>query len=243
MAEPRVLVEVGRRAPAFVLRDSKGEAVSLESLLGGPLVLYFYPKADTTSCTAQACAFNEALGELTAAGARVVGVSPDGPAALAAFARKFKLGFPLLGDPPVAAGEAPAVLMKYGVWGEKSMYGRTYMGVVRTTYLLDADGTVVRRWDGVKVPGHAAEVMAAIAGGGGGSNGAGAAAKGKSKAEARVKAKPGLKGNEGKAKTKAGPKAKAVLKAAAGLEAKARPPRKPKGAAGRSARGRDAKRG
>lgn len=157
------LIAVGSKIPSFTLADQSGAAVSLKSLLGAPLVLYAYPKADTSSCTKQACGFNEALPRLAKLGARVVGLSPDEPKALAKFAAKYKLDFPLLAD-PAKKGETPATLDALGVWGEKSMYGNTYMGVIRTTYLLDAKGVVTHRFDAVKVPGHAAAVLAALGG-------------------------------------------------------------------------------
>jgi thioredoxin-dependent peroxiredoxin len=158
------LIEVGKKAPAFTLIDQDGEKVTLKGLLAegrGPLVVYFYPKADTSSCTKQACQFNEALPRLGKLGVRVVGVSPDGPGALKKFAKKYGLKFPLLGDEPGEDG-VPAALEKFGVWGEKSMYGKKYMGVIRTTYLLDKAGKVLRRWDSVKVPGHEGEVLEAV---------------------------------------------------------------------------------
>jgi peroxiredoxin Q/BCP len=160
--------QIGEAAPDFELPDQAGKPVRLSVLLGkGPVVLYFYPKASSTGCTAQACAFNGALGELKRLGAQVVGVSPDGPRALAKFASAEGLGFPLLSDEPAGEGLAAhaAEIAKYGVWGEKSMYGKKYMGVVRTTFVLDARGVVVARFDNVKVTEggaeHTAEVLEA----------------------------------------------------------------------------------
>jgi len=155
------LIAVGSKFPSFTLADQSGKPVSFNSLLGVPLVLYAYPKADTSSCTKQACGFNEALPQLAKLGARIVGLSPDEPKDLAKFAAKYKLDFPLLAD-PAKKGETPATLDALGVWGEKSMYGSTYMGIIRTTYILDAKGVVTHRFDAVKVPGHAAAVLTAL---------------------------------------------------------------------------------
>ncbi|MFN0011130.1 MAG: peroxiredoxin [Phycisphaerales bacterium] len=148
--------------PAFTLPDQRGRAVTLKSLLGSPLVIYCYPEADTPLCTKQACALNEALPALARLNARVVGLSPDSPEALAAFAAKFKLKFTLLGDARNRAG-TPPFLSKIGVWREKNMYGNKVMGIVRTTFVLDAKGVVAHRFDFVKVPTHAARVAKVLA--------------------------------------------------------------------------------
>ena len=152
------LIDVGSRAPAFELPDQNGDVQRLADHVGRPVVLYFYPKDDTTGCTAEACAFRDALPHFQSAGAAVFGVSPDSVASHRAFIDKYKLTFPLLSDEP-AQGDSPEVCNAYGVWQEKSMYGRAYMGVVRTTYLIDAQGLVARRWDKVSVEGHAQDVL------------------------------------------------------------------------------------
>ncbi len=156
------LIEEGRVAPAFTLPDQDGTRVSLRSLRGRPVVLYFYPKDDTSGCTKQACGFRDAMPAFEAGDAVILGVSPDGPASHRRFIDKHGLPFTLLADEPPADGEDPVVSSRYGVWQEKSMYGRRYMGVVRTTYLIDAEGRVARRWDRVKVPGHAEAVLEAV---------------------------------------------------------------------------------
>jgi peroxiredoxin Q/BCP len=152
------LIDSGTAAPAFVLPDQSGTTRALADYAGAPLVLYFYPKDDTTACTEEACAFGELLPKFK--GVQVVGISPDSVKSHAKFAAKYKLTFPLLADEP-SAGGVPQVCTAFGVWQEKSMYGKKYMGVVRTTYLIGPDGTVAQRWDKVKVAGHAEEVLAA----------------------------------------------------------------------------------
>jgi peroxiredoxin Q/BCP len=155
------LVDVGRKAPALTLKDQNEEKHALKDYLGQPVVLYFYPKDDTSGCTAQACQFRDDQPKFKRTKAVVMGVSPDNEATHAKFVAKHDLNFTLLSDPKDTEGD-PKVCVKYGVWQEKSMYGRKYMGVVRTTYLIDATGKVVRRWDKVKVPGHAEEVLNAV---------------------------------------------------------------------------------
>ena len=145
----------GDRAPPFSLPASGGRTVSLDAMSGKPFVLYFYPKADTPGCTKEAQAFEDALGEMSAGGIGVVGVSKDSMKALDKFAEKYGLTFPLASDPD---GQ---IVESYGAWVEKAMYGKTYMGVDRSTILVDAQGKVARIWRKVKVPGHAAEVLAA----------------------------------------------------------------------------------
>jgi peroxiredoxin Q/BCP len=145
---------VGDLAPDFDMPASGSRTASLRALLGRPFVLYFYPKADTSGCTAEAEAFQQALPQLTQIGVAVVGVSKDPMKAIDSFAAKYNLQFPLASDP---GGVAEA----YGVWVEKSMYGRKYMGLERATFLIDKDGKIARVWPKVKVPGHAAEVLAA----------------------------------------------------------------------------------
>ena len=145
----------GDPAPDFSMPASGGRTVSLGAMNGRPFVLYFYPKADTPGCTKQACAFQEALPQLGHIGVEVIGVSKDGMKPIEKFAGKFSLAFPLASD------EATHVAEDYGVWAEKSMYGRKYMGMERTTFLIDKAGRIARVWPKVKVDGHAADVMAA----------------------------------------------------------------------------------
>ena len=144
----------GDAAPPFEMPASGGRIVSLAGQAGRPFVLYFYPKADTPGCTTEAQAFQEALPELGGIGVEVIGVSKDAMAPIERFAGKYGLTFPLASDPG-------GVTEAYGAWVEKSMYGKTYMGIDRCTVLVDAEGRVARIWRKVKVPGHAAEVMAA----------------------------------------------------------------------------------
>jgi thioredoxin-dependent peroxiredoxin len=147
--------EEGAAAPDFELPASGGRTVSSGSLRGKPFVLYFYPKADTPGCTKEACAFEEALPQLGKIGIDVIGVSPDKMKPIERFAEKFKLTFPLASD------ETHAVAEKYGTWVEKSMYGRKYMGMERSTFLIDKAGKVAKAWRKISVTGHAAAVLAA----------------------------------------------------------------------------------
>ncbi|MEM8738232.1 MAG: thioredoxin-dependent thiol peroxidase [Planctomycetota bacterium] len=153
MTEP---ISIGRAAPAFSLPDQQDQPHQLEDYRGQWVVLYFYPKDSTPGCTKEACGFRDAAGPLKAAGAAVLGVSPDGVKSHAKFAEKQSLNFSLLAD------EDQKVCTKYGVWQEKSMYGKTYMGVVRTTYLIDPAGKVAERWIKVKVPGHVEAVLSRL---------------------------------------------------------------------------------
>lgn len=148
--------EAGSKAPAFHLKDAAGKSVRLSDYKGTWVVLYFYPKDDTSGCTKEACDFRDDYTKFKKAGAEVVGVSPDGEASHQKFSKKYSLPFPLLVDSDHAVAE------KYGAWGEKSMYGRKYMGIVRTTVLIAPDGNVQRVWRKVKVDGHASEVLAEI---------------------------------------------------------------------------------
>ena len=148
-------LEAGAAAPDFDLPTDGGGRASLRGLRGRKVVLYFYPKDDTSGCTAEAIAFNALRDEFDAAGAALLGVSPDSVKSHDKFKTKHGLGFPL------AADETKSMLDAYGVWREKSMYGRKYMGVERTTLLIGADGRIARIWRKVKVPGHAEEVLAA----------------------------------------------------------------------------------
>ncbi|MBS1714410.1 MAG: thioredoxin-dependent thiol peroxidase [Armatimonadetes bacterium] len=150
------MLDAGRPFPDFELQDQDGRTVTKQDLLGSATVVYFYPKDDTSGCTVEACAFQESVPKFT--GVKVVGVSPDGVKSHRKFADKYGLTFTLLADTDKALCEA------VGVWVEKSMYGRTYMGVERTTFLLDAEGNVVKVWNKVKPQGHADEVGAALAG-------------------------------------------------------------------------------
>jgi peroxiredoxin Q/BCP len=145
----------GDKAPDFVLPDDAGARVSLASFAGKKLVLYFYPKDDTSGCTKEAIDFNGLRGEFKKAGAAILGVSPDSVASHAKFKTKHKLELTLASD------ATKAMLEAYGTWVEKSMYGRKYMGVERTTFLIGKDGTIVVVWNKVKVPGHAEAVLAA----------------------------------------------------------------------------------
>src|SRR5688572_14254125 len=147
------LIEEGKKAPAFSLKDQAGQTQRLADYAGRPVILYFYPKDDTPGCTKQACSFTESLPRFKPTRAAVLGVSILDQPSKARFAGKHSIGFPLLADPDHAIAE------KYGTWQKKSRYGRTYMGIVRTTYLIDGNGKVVRRWDNVKVDGHAEEVL------------------------------------------------------------------------------------
>lgn len=145
----------GAVAPEFILPRNGGGTVSLAEFRGKSVVLFFYPKDDTSGCTAESIAFTALAGDFAAAGAVVVGMSPDSVKKHDKFAKKYDLSVIL------AADEEKAVLNDYGVWVEKSMYGRKYMGVERTTVLVDANGLVRRVWEKVKVAGHAEEVLAA----------------------------------------------------------------------------------
>lgn len=151
-------IAVGQPAPDFTLATDTGESVTLASCRGRKLVLYFYPKAGTQGCTLEAHDFNQLKDAFEAADTCVIGVSADPAKALARFRAKQGLGFTLLGD------ESHAVLEDYGVWTEKQMYGRKFMGIERTTLLIDRDGRIARIWPKVKVAGHAEEVLEAAKG-------------------------------------------------------------------------------
>ena len=146
----------GDKAPAFTLQSAAGTEMSLADFRGRKLVVYFYPKADTPGCTQEAIDFSRLAKTFEKAGAAVLGVSADPVRALGRFRDKHDLKVPLLSD------EGHAMLEAYAVWGEKKMYGRTFMGVKRTTALIGPDGRIVRLWQNVKVPGHAEEVLAAV---------------------------------------------------------------------------------
>jgi peroxiredoxin Q/BCP len=150
------LIDPGKKAPAFSLKDQNGKTHSLADYAGKSVILYFYPKDDTPGCTTETCAFRDNLPKFTTNKAVVLGASILDEASKAKFAEKYSVNFPLLADADHAVAE------KYGVWQEKSNYGKTYMGIVRTTYLIGPDGVVKRRWDNVKVDGHAEEVLGAV---------------------------------------------------------------------------------
>ena len=150
------MLKPGSKAPAFTLLSDGGATVSLQDLQGKKVVLYFYPKDDTSGCTVEACEFKDSWKAVQAAGATVLGVSPDGIASHEQFKTKYNLPFPLLSDPDHTVTEA------YGAWGEKSMYGRKYMGILRSTVVIDEAGRVLRWFEKVKPKGHAAEVLAAL---------------------------------------------------------------------------------
>lgn len=133
-------LKVGNRAPNFELRDQNAKTVKLADYKGRKLLVYFYPKADTPGCTAQACAVSEALGALKAVGAAAIGISSDGPEAQHRFDQKYTLGFPLLCDTDHVVADA------YGVWGQKSMYGKTSMGMIRSAFLIDEEGILLGVW-------------------------------------------------------------------------------------------------
>jgi peroxiredoxin Q/BCP len=151
------MIKEGDQAPDFELPTDSGERLRLSSLRGKPVVLFFYPKDNTSGCTTQACGIRDAWGEFTRAGAIVLGVSPDDVGSHAAFRDSFELPFTLLADTDHAVAEA------YGVWGEKSRYGRTYMGIIRSTFVIDPDGTVVKVMPNVKPATHADDVLAVLA--------------------------------------------------------------------------------
>lgn len=149
--------KAGRKAPLFSLPADDGSTVVLKDLRGAPVVLFFYPKDDTSACTVEACGFRDALPRFDARGAVVLGISPDGVRSHARFRAKYGLPYRLLADTEHVVAE------KYGVWQEKSMFGRRYMGVVRTTFVIDADGRIARVFEKVRADGHAEEVAATVA--------------------------------------------------------------------------------
>ncbi len=170
------MMDVGAKVPALELLDGEGKSLRLEELRGKKAVLFFYPKDMTTGCTQEAQDFRDQHAAFTKAGAVVVGVSPDPVKSHAKFAAKESLPFRLLADVDKAVCQA------FGVWAEKSMYGRKYMGVERSTFVVGPDGVVTHTWRKVKVPGHVAEVLAAVRG-----DPAPAPAKAKAKAKAKKK--------------------------------------------------------
>jgi thioredoxin-dependent peroxiredoxin len=150
------MLKEGDKAPDFDLPSDTEKSIKLSKLKGKPVVVYFYPKDDTSGCTAQAKDFSCMIDDFKAAGATVIGISPDPVASKAKFRKKHELSVDL------AADEEKRTVAAYGVWVEKSMYGRKYMGVERSTFLVDKSGKLARIWSKVKVPGHAAEVLAAV---------------------------------------------------------------------------------
>ena len=150
------MIEEGKPAPNFELQSDTGETVALKDLRGKPVVLYFYPKDDTPGCTTQACGIRDVYGEFERAGAVVLGVSPDNERSHVKFKEKYGLPFPLLADTDHAVAE------QYGVWGEKKYAGKSYMGVFRSTFVIDADGTVKKVMHNVKPATHADDVLAAL---------------------------------------------------------------------------------
>jgi len=151
------VVNEGDSAPDFTLRSDAGDEVTLSSLRGRPVVLYFYPKDDTPGCTTQACGIRDAYGEFERAGAVVLGISPDDERSHEKFKQRYDLPFTLLADPDHAVAE------QYGVWGEKSYQGRMYLGVMRSTFVVDADGVIRRVMHDVKPATHADDVLATLA--------------------------------------------------------------------------------
>jgi thioredoxin-dependent peroxiredoxin len=150
------VVEEGSQAPDFELKSDTGETVKLSQFRGRPVVLYFYPRDDTPGCTKEACAFRDSYDDYLARDAVILGVSRDGEESHQKFKSKYDLPFTLLSDPDHEVAEA------YGVWAEKSMYGRKSMGIVRSTFVIAPDGTVARTMRGIKVPGHSDKVLEAL---------------------------------------------------------------------------------
>jgi peroxiredoxin Q/BCP len=151
-------LEPGKAAPKFSLPDQDGKKVSLADFAGRRVVVYFYPKDDTPGCTKEACQFNDNLARFRSAGVPVIGISPDKADSHAKFRAKHGLEFPLLSDPD------HKVMERYGAWGEKTMYGKKTTGVIRSTFLIDEKGRVVRSWYNVRADGHADQVLAEIRG-------------------------------------------------------------------------------
>ena len=150
------LLEIGDRAPAFASVDQDGEKVSLSGFKGRKIVLYFYPKDDTPGCTREACSFRDAFADFRRKKVEVLGISVDDEKSHRKFAEKFSLPFRLVADPE------KKIVQAYGVWGEKSLYGRKYMGTHRVTYLIDEKGKIAAVWPKVKPDGHAKEILAAL---------------------------------------------------------------------------------
>jgi thioredoxin-dependent peroxiredoxin len=150
------MAKIGEKAPEFTLQDAEGNQISLADYRGKKVVLYFYPKDDTPGCTQESCEFRDSQKAFDGAGTVILGVSPDGVESHRKFRDKFELPFPLLADPERQAIEP------YGVWKEKSMYGKKYMGVERSTFLIDEEGILVEEKRKVKVDGHVAEMLGLV---------------------------------------------------------------------------------
>ena len=153
------IAKAGAKAPLFELLSSTGETINLADYKGSRIVLYFYPRADTPGCTKEACGFRDAIAGYKKLGVPVFGISPDPVKDVTKFAEKFKLNFPLLAD------EDHAVAEKYGVWQEKSMYGKKYFGAARTTFVIDQDGKIEQVFEKVRPEGHDQEVLEYLRGG------------------------------------------------------------------------------
>lgn len=151
-------LEPGDQAPPFTLPDQDGAAVALADFAGKHVVVYFYPADDTPGCTKEACQFNDNLREFDRAGATIVGISPDGAEKHQRFRAKYELGLTLLSDPD------HQVMAAYGAWGEKTLYGKRTTGVIRSTFLVGPDGTILRAWYNVRADGHAQKVLVALQG-------------------------------------------------------------------------------
>jgi len=158
MAKQQTPLDKGHEAPDFSLPTGDGSQISLRDFRGKKVVLYFYPKDDTPGCTTQACDLRDSHGQILAQGAVVLGISPDSPSSHQKFTGKYDLNFPLLSD------EDQDVSRAYGVWKEKSMYGKKYWGVERSTFLIDEEGVVMEAWRKVKPKGHAQKVREALEG-------------------------------------------------------------------------------
>lgn len=152
------LIEVGAKAPAFTLKDQDGKTHKLSDYKGKTVVLYFYPKDDTPGCTAEACDFRDLAAEFDKMDAVILGVSPDDEKSHDKFVNKYDLNFPLLSDPKTSDGE-PKVSAKYGAWGEKKNYGKTYTGIIRSTFVIGPDGKVEKAFGNVRAKGHVDRVL------------------------------------------------------------------------------------
>lgn len=150
------LIDPGKKAPAFSLKDQAGRTHTLADYAGRPVVLYFYPKDDTPGCTIEACDFRDNLARVAGKGAALFGISKDSTDSHARFRQKYSLNFALLSDPELTTHKA------YGAWGEKLMYGKPTVGVIRSTFLVGRDGRIARAWPKVKVDGHVDEVLRAL---------------------------------------------------------------------------------
>ncbi len=149
-------LDIGSKAPDFTLPTNGGGKIKLSALKGQPVVVYFYPKDDTSGCTAEACSFTENIAAFNKVKATIIGISKDSVASHDKFVEKYGLKFPLASD------EDGKVCEKYGTWVENSMYGRKYMGIDRSTFVIDADGKIAAMWRKVKVPGHTEDVIDAL---------------------------------------------------------------------------------